>query len=54
MLAVQVGEDLGDLAAEDPQQRQFRHLQHGDLDAGGAGRGRGFQADPAAADHRDP
>ena len=54
VLAVQVGEDLGDLAAEDPKQRQFRRLQHGDLDAGGAGRGRGFQADPAAADHRHP
>ena len=54
VVTVQVGEDLGDLAAEDPQQRQFRRLQHGDLDAGGAGRGRGLQADPAAADQRDP
>ena len=54
VLAVQVGEDPSDLAAEDPQQRQFRRLQHADLDAGGAGRGGCLEADPAAADHRDP
>ncbi len=54
VLAVQAGEDLGDLVAQYPQQRQSRHLQHGDLGTGGAGRGRGLQADPAGADHRDP
>ena len=54
VLAVQAGEDLGDLGAEHPQQRQFRRLQYRDLDAGGAGRGGGLQADPAPADHRDP
>ena len=33
MVAVQVGEDLRHLAAERPQQRQFRRLEHGHLDA---------------------
>ena len=39
VLAVQVGEDPGDLGAEHPQQRQLGRLEHGDLDAGRAGRG---------------
>ena len=51
---MQGGEDLGDLAAEYPQQGQLRRLQHGDLDACGTGRGCGLQADPAGADHREP
>ena len=54
VLLVQGGEDLGDLAAEHPQQWQFRHFQHGHGQAGGPGRGRGLQADPARTDHRDP
>ena len=48
LAAVQVGEDLGDLPAEHPQQRQLGHLDQVDLDAGGAGGGSGLQADPAA------
>ena len=54
VLAVQAGEDPGDLGAEHPQQRQLGRLQHGDLDASRAGRGGAFQADPARADDRDP
>ena len=50
--AVQVGEDLGHLAAEHPQQRQLGHLHDGDLGAGGAGRGGRLEPDPAGADHR--
>ena len=54
VLPMQVGEDLGDLAAEHPQQWQFRHFQHRHCHAGGPGRRRGLQADPAGTDHRDP
>ena len=54
VVLVQVGEDLRDLAAEHPQQRQVGHLQHGDLGTGRARSGRGFQPDPAGTDHRDP
>ena len=54
VVPVQGGEDLGDLAAEHPEQRQFRHFQHGHGHARGPGRGRGLQADPARADHRHP
>ena len=52
MLAVQVGEDLRDLGAEDAQQRQVEGLEDGHVGARLAG-GRGdLQADPAAADDR--
>jgi hypothetical protein len=48
VVAVQVGEDLGHLPAEHSQQRQFARLEDRHLDAGGPGRGGGFQADPPA------
>jgi hypothetical protein len=54
VLAVQAGEDAGNLGAEDPQQRQLGRLQQGDLDAGRAGRGGALQPDPPRADDRDP
>ncbi len=54
MVAVQAGEDLGDLAPQHPQQRQLGRLQHRHLGAGRAGGGRRLQADPARADHHDP
>ena len=54
VLAVQVGEDLRDLLAEHPQQRQLGRLQDRDLGPRGPGGGRGLQADPARADHHDP
>ena len=54
VLAVQAGEDPGGLGAEHPEQREFGRLQDGDLDAGRARRGGGFQADPARSDDRDP
>ncbi len=53
MIGVQVGEDLGNLAAQHAQQRQLRHLQHGDLHASRTGGGRGLQTDPAGTDHHD-
>ncbi len=54
VVAVQRGEDPGDLRAEDSEQGECRGFQHGDLQAGGAGGRCGLQADPAGADHRDP
>ena len=49
VVAVQAGEDLGDLGAEHAQQRQFRGLQHRDLDAGRPGR---RQRSPARSSRR--
>src|SRR5690606_24448525 len=52
--AVEVGEGRADPFAEDAQQRLASGLQHGDVDAGGAGGGGHFEADPARADDGDP
>ena len=54
VLGVQVGEDLGDLGAEHPQQRQVERLEDRDGGARLARGGRGLQADPAAADDHHP
>lgn len=53
VIPVQVGEDLGDLPAEHPEQGQLGALQHHHPGTGRTGRGRGLQADPARADHDD-
>ncbi len=54
VVAVQVGEDLGDLAAEHAQQRELGRLQQCHLDAGRPRGSGALQADPASSDHRDP
>ena len=54
VVAVQAREPGRDLGAEDPQQRQLRALEHGDVRAGGDGRRGDLQADPATADQRQP
>ena len=52
MVAVQIGEYLTELAAERSHQRQFGHLDDGDVDAAFAGTGSDLEADPPAADDR--
>ena len=54
VLGVQVGEDLGHLGAEHPQQRQVERLEDRDGGARLARGGRGLEADPAAADDHHP
>jgi hypothetical protein len=51
VVAVQVGEDLGDVGAEEPQQRQLGAFHDGDRRAALAGCGGHLQPDPAGADH---
>ena len=52
VLAVQLGEHLGDLASERAEQRQFGGLDHGDVRAAVAGVGGHLETDPAAAHDR--
>ena len=52
VVAVQLGEHLGDLASERAKQRQFGGLDHGDVRPALAGVGGHLETDPAAADDR--
>ena len=52
VVAVQLGENLGDLPSERGQQRQFGHLHDRDVDAAVSGAGGNLQTDPSATDDR--
>ncbi len=54
MVAVQVGEHLGDLRAQHPQQRKLRLLEDRHVGSRRPRGRRGLQPDPPAADHHDP
>ena len=54
MLAVQVREHLGDLRAEDPQQRQRGDLEDRHVETRDARGGGDLEADPARPDDHDP